>query len=352
MIGYIKELLAKLCATPTVSGYEGLGADGLIALLAPEFDEHRRTAAGNYLFFKRCGRKSAPLILVDTHIDEIGMMVTKVCEDGFLKFAPIGGIDTRILSGADVTVYGKERVRGVITARAPHLMSREEAVMNPDIDKLYIDTGKDREWLEENAGIGTAVGFEYPTTELLNGRIASHGLDNKACIAAALAAVKMLDGEKLACDIALMLSVREELGGAMGALTGGFELMPNVALVLDVNFAFMPENPGADTAMYRKTVELGEGTAISLSAVTDRKLTRELLRIADEEGISHQTIVEAGATGTNADRLALVKEGIPVAVVSVPLHNMHTYSEVVSADDIYETARLICAYVKRGAVHE
>ena len=351
MTEYIKELLSKLSDIPTVSGYEGLDAEKLISLVAPAFDEYKRTPVGNFVFFKHCGKNNAPLVLIDTHLDEIGMMVTKVCDNGFLKFAPIGGIDTRILSGADVTVYGKKRVRGVITARAPHLMSREEAGQNPDIEKLYIDTGRDRKWLEENAGVGSAVGFDYKTTELLNNRVASHGLDNKACVAAALTAVKMLEGEKTDSDIALMLSVREELGG-MGAMTGGYALMPDSALVLDVNFAFMPENPGADTAMYRRTDEFGEGVAISMSAVTDRRLTRRLIELAEEDGIAYQTIVEASSTGTNADRLALVNEGIPVAVLGVPLHNMHTYSEVVSADDIYETAKLICAYMKRGMSHE
>ena len=349
---YIKELIVKLCTTPSVSGFEKRALDNISDMLAPEFDEIRRTVLGNLILIKKCGKEKAPLLLIDTHLDEIGMMVTRVCEKGFLKFAAVGGIDTRILSGADVTVYGKEPVRGVITARAPHLMSADERSKNPDIEKLFIDTGVDSDKLAEIVDIGTPVCFEYKTTELLNNRLASHGLDNKACIAAGAAAVKMLEGEKVDCDIALMLSVREELGGAAGAVTGTFELMPDVAIVLDVNFGFIPENPGADVAAYRRTVELGEGAAISFSAVTDRALTRRLIEIAQDEEIAHQTIVEAGSTGTNADRLALVGEGIPTAVVSVPLHNMHTYSEVVSVDDIYECARLVFALAKRGVIGE
>lgn len=349
---YIKELIIKLCATPSVSGFEKRVLDNISDLLAPEFDEIRRTSLGSLIFIKKCGKANAPMLLVDTHLDEIGMMVTKVCDKGFLKFAPVGGIDTRILSGADVTVYGKEPVRGVITARAPHLMSAEERGKNPDIDKLYIDTGIDSERLKEIVDIGTPVCFEYKTIELLNNRLASHGLDNKACIAAAAAAVKMLDGQPLEYDVALMLSVREELGGAIGAVTGAFELMPDFAIVLDVNFGFIPENPGADVAAYRRTVELGEGAAISFSAVTDRMLTRRLIEIAEQEQIPYQTIVEAASTGTNADGIARVGEGIPAAVISVPLHNMHTYSEVVSIDDIYECARLVSALAKRGVTGE
>ncbi|MBQ4136959.1 MAG: hypothetical protein IJD67_02510, partial [Clostridia bacterium] len=212
---YIKQLIIKLCATPSVSGFEKRALDSISDMISSEFDEIRRTALGNLIFIKKCGKENAPLLLIDTHLDEIGMMVTKVCEKSFLKLAPVGGIDTRILSGADVTVYGKEPVRGVISARAPHLMSETERSKNPDIDKLYIDTGIDSERLKEIVDIGAPVCFEYKTSELLNNRLASHGLDNKACIAAGTVAVKMLEGENFGCDIALMLSVREELGGAI-----------------------------------------------------------------------------------------------------------------------------------------
>ncbi len=346
MIKYIKEVLKKLCEIPTISGYEGLFEEKLINEISHSFDEYKRTSSGNYIFFRRCNKENAPLIMIDAHIDQIGMMVTKVCENGFLKFSPIGGIDTRILSGADVTVYGKESVRGVICARAPHLMTREEANKNPEIDKLYIDTGRDSKWLEENAGIGSAVGFSYETRELLNDRLAGHGFDNKASLAAALTAAKLLEKENLEVDIAILLSVREEIGSSMGAQTGGYELMPDSAIVLDVNFAFVPEDPGTDTYTRRKTSELGGGPVVSMSAVCDRTLTRRLISIAEQENIPHQLIVEASGTGTNADRLALVKEGIPVASVGIPLHNMHTYSEIVSAYDIYETANLVSAYIK------
>lgn len=352
MTDFIKELLSRLCSIPTVSGFENM-KDDVVKLLSPMFDEHKRTLTGSNVFIKRCGREGAPLILIDTHFDEIGLMVTEICDRGFLKFTTVGGVDSRILCASDVTVYGKEIIRGVISARPPHLMSSDEMNKNPDVDKLYIDTGYSKEWLEENIPLGSPIGFTYKNTELLNNRIAARGLDNKACVAAGVLAVKLLAEEKSDVDVALMLSVREELGG-MGAMTGAYELMPDAALTLDVNFGFIPENPGADTAMYRCTAEVGEGTVISLSAVTDRKLTRELIRIAEAEGIAYQTIVEARSTGTNADKIALTGEGIPTAVLGVPLHNMHTYSEVVSVDDIISCARLVSAYIKNygGAKYE
>ncbi len=352
MTDLIKELLKKLTAIPTVSGFENLD-DSIVKLVLPYFDEYRQTITGNNVFIKRSGKDSAPLLLIDAHFDQIGLIATDICDGGFLKFDKVGGVDTRILCASDVTVYGKKAIRGVITARAPHLMSKEEQEKNPNIDKLYIDTGYGKKWLEENIPLGSPICFTYGCTELLNNKIAACGLDDKACVAAALCALKLLEDEKISADVALMLSVREELGG-MGAATGAFELMPDACLALDVNFGFIPENPGVDSEMYRRTAELGEGTVISLSAATSRKLTRKLIEIAENENIAYQTIVEAGSTGTNGDKIALVGEGIPTAVFGVPLQNMHTYSEVVSTDDILSCAKLICAYIKsyRGERYE
>ncbi len=342
---YIKNLISELCAPFTVTGFEKFGHESLIRTLSPLFDETECTNTQNLYFIRRASSDSARTLLIDAHCDEIGFMVSGICERGFLHFVPLGGIDTRILAGAEVEIYGKSRFKGIITSRAPHLMSAEERTKNPDVAHLFIDTGKSREWLFENAPIGTPVGFSIPVTELKNGRIAAKGLDNKACVAAAATAVKLLCGIPINVNIILMLSSREETG-SMGAVTGAFKLRPDMALVLDVNLAYTPTGGADEAALRRRTVELGSGAAISMSAVTDRRLTQTLIGIAEAKSIMHQLIVEADGTGTNADRMALVASGIPCAVVSVPLKNMHTYSETVCTEDIENTARLICEYIK------
>lgn len=347
MIEYIKRLTASLCAIPTVSGNEALFENELKELILPLFDECRKTAIGNLVFIKHGKDRGLAPLLIDTHIDQVGLMVTGVCDDGSLRIDALGGLDTRILSGACVTVYGKARINGVITARAPHLMSREEMGKNPKLEHLFIDTGYDSAWLEENAGVGSFVGFNCKTTELLCDRLASHGLDNKCSLVAAMTAVKLLGDKCPERDIALMLSLREELGAA-GAVTGGYKLMPASALVLDVNFAYLPDDDTKDSAILRHTAVLGDGPVISFSAATDKTLTRKLIGIAQDNDIPLQTIVEAGSTSTDADRLALVGTGIPVAVLGAAIHNMHTYSEVVSAIDLLSLARLVCAYIERG----
>lgn len=349
MTEFVKELIKKLGEIASISGFEDIDRDKIEALVTPYFDTLEITRTGSYLFRKNPAREGTPRILVDAHIDGIGLMVTQICDGGFLKFSTVGGIDTRILSGADVTVYGKERVRGVIGSLAPHLMSAEEAKKNPTVDKLYIDTGLDKEFLEENTPIGSPVGFTYPVVELLNNRMVSAGLDNKASVAIALTAMKILSDENSDAGVTLLLSGREELGGGVGAISAAFAEKPDCAVVLDVNFGFMPRDPGSDTLAYRKSAELGEGAVVSFSATTDRRMARRFLEIAEENKIPCQSIVEGSRTGTNADSIALSGGGFPAVLFGVPLQNMHTYSECVCADDIVGAAKILALYIKEKA---
>lgn len=349
MTEFVKELIKKLGEIASISGFEDIDRDKIEALVTPYFDTLEITRTGSYLFRKAPAREGAPRVLIDAHIDGIGLMVTKICDGGFLKFSTVGGIDTRILSGADVTVYGKERVRGVITSMAPHLLSREEAKKNPAVDKLFIDTGRDVEYLEENTPIGSPVGFSYPAAELLNNRVVSAGLDNKASVAIALATMKILADEGSGAGVTLLLSGREELGGGVGAMSAVFGDEPDYAIVLDVNFGFMPKDPGSDVGAYRKSAELGEGPVVSFSATTDRGMARRLLEIAEENKIPCQSVVEGSRTGTNADSLPLSGGGFPAVLFGVAIQNMHTYGETVCADDIVNAAKILALYMKEKA---
>ena len=122
----LKELIISLCGIPSISGRERMGEDELDALIGDVFDEHRSDAVGNQLFIKRCGKPNAPKILVDTHFDEIGMMVTGIKEGGFVSVTNLGGVDARVLPSGEVILYGKEPVYGVFAAKAPHLTPPSE----------------------------------------------------------------------------------------------------------------------------------------------------------------------------------------------------------------------------------
>lgn len=338
----LKELLFKLSETMSISGFEKYAADEICGLLSPFFDEYRMMPNGNQIYIKHSKKENAPKLLLDAHIDEIGMMVAEIKEGGFIRVSALGGIDTRILLAGEVIIYGSEPVYGIVCSTPPHLQKAGENTKLPQVNELIIDTGFTAEALaSKGVSLGTAVGFRPVNTELAGGFLSGKGFDNKCCVAAAAETMRLIGDEDTGWDIYLLCACREETGAA-GAKTGAFDIYPDACIVLDVNLAFVP---GTER---HKTVKAGDGPSVSLSAVTDRSLTRAITDCAKSNGLRCQTVVEAADTGTDANAIPFIREGIPTAVVSVPLKNMHTYSEVISVEDVADTAKLLAAFIKGG----
>ena len=330
----IKEMLSSLSSLMSVSGFERYDKDRLLSLLSPYFDAYREDAVGNFIFIKKANNEDAPLMLIDTHYDEIGMLVTDIKDNGFLSVTNVGGLDTRIMPAAEVTIYGKEMLFGVVDSTPPHLKDPKASKKLPKVSELLIDTGYTKETLSKIVSIGTPVSFYPRISELEGGYLVGKGLDNKACVAAAVSAIAPLNADSLRYNICLNLSTREKIG-LVGGKVGAYHIDPDYAIVLDVNLAAAPDAPK------HRTVKPGAGPSVSLSAVTDRALTHHIIDRAKRAEIPYQTVVETVSTGTNADVIALSRCGVPTAVVSVPLKGMHTYTEAVSLDDIEKTARLL-----------
>ena len=339
MMKDLKESILSLCSVMSVSGFEARAADLLRERIGRDFDETYTDAVGNHVFLKRCGCPNAPLVMVDAHFDEIGMMVTEICENGFLKLAPIGGISLSVLQAADVTVYGKETLRGVITSTPPHLRSGPADLLT-ELEELMVDTGYPAEELKEIAPPGTPVGFSPCYSELLGGCLAGKSFDDKACAAIAAYAIANTPREELAADVALTLSCYEETSRLGGVAPVAFGLRPDYAMVIDVNLATVPDVPKSET------VPLGEGVSLSVSAATDRKLTRMTRSLCEDGEIPHTMIAAPSSTGTNATTVNLVGEGIPVVDVGLPLRSMHTYNEVISMTDAESLRRLVEAFIR------
>jgi len=345
-----KQLLTELCKIPTVSGFEARCAEALDALALPYFDEVRHTPVGNHIYIKRCGKPGAKKVLLDAHFDEIGFIVSGVepakkdgGDDltGYLRFVPIGGVDRRLLSSAEVTIWGKKPIPGVITSTPPHLQKSGEGDRLPDYDKLFIETGYTVKELRELAPVGTPITFAPRVVELKNGRIASKALDDKACVAAIIEAAAMLEPGKFDCDIYAVFSAMEETGGA-GAVTATFGVQPDLAIALDVCFARGPDTPR------QKAAAMGEGPAISISLATDRALTQRIIKFAASKNLKLQKLIEARRTGTNGDAIHLTREGVPVAVISIPIRYMHSCTEVINPSDVRTTAQLVATFIREG----
>ncbi len=334
----LKKLIVDLSSLMSIGGFERYERQALLSLVGSNFDDAYLDKVGNQIFVKRCGRKNAPHILLDAHMDEIGMYVTEILDGGFLRVLNVGGIDTAILQASDVIIYGEsERLFGVIASIPPHLATGDGKTL-PKIDELLIDTCLTREELEQKIRIGTPVGFAPKYTELLGNKIIGKSFDDKACAACALYAVMNTLAEELAGDVYVMLSCCEEVTGMVAP--GAYGLNPDYAMSIDVNLGSAPGVPSDET------VDLGKGPSITLSAVTDRNLTKMTVELAKRAEIPHQLSVSASHTGTNAVAIQLAREGIPTVDVGLPLVSMHTYNEMISLDDTETLCELVKAFIK------
>ena len=334
----LKELIVSLSGIMSVSGNERKNREALQALIGGVFDEYRTDALGNHLFIKKCGRPNAPRILVDTHFDEIGMMVTDIKEGGFVTVTNIGGVDTRILPASEVIIYGKEPVYGVFAAKAPHLSTAADMEKLTPLSEMLIDTGYSKEELEELCPLGTPVGFKPIYADLLNERLAGKAFDDKACGACAVFGIDAVQRRDLAGDVYFLFSAYEETG-MTGARVAGFGIRPDYALVLDVTHASVPE------AKDRYLPEFGSGVAVAASPITNRKLTRMVTDLCKSGNVPFTVDACPGSTGTNANVLGISADGIPTALCSLPLKSMHTYAEVLSMEDARALSRVVSLFI-------
>ena len=342
-----KELLFALSKTMSIVGFEYYDREALTALFAPYFDEHEYDAIGNHIFIRRCGKENAPRVLVDTHYDEIGLMVKSITDEGFLHICNIGGVDVRILPAAELVVYGKEPIPGIVLTKPRELMSKEEKKRLVPMDELLVDIGMTKEEAEIAVPVGTPVGFEPVCTELKTGYLTGKGFDNKACAAAVFDAITSLDMSKLSCDIYFSMSGREEVGHRSIA-AAAYRIRPDLAIVLDVTFG---NAPGSERIC---SSDMRGGPVVSLTATLDTYLTDFIIETAHKHEIPVQTVVEAMSTSTHADDIYLAAGGIPTALISIPLWFMHTANEMVHPDDMKASADLVRAVIedKFGIVTE
>ncbi|HPE96045.1 MAG TPA: M20/M25/M40 family metallo-hydrolase, partial [Bacillota bacterium] len=283
-------------------------------------------------------KPNALKLMLDAHLDEVGFLVKDIVEGGFLKLTSCGGIDTGILSGSEVTVYGKETFTGVITSVPPHLRSGDSSE-KPKLSDLSVDTGYSVEKLRQIAPIGTPVSYKSPVMHLAGDRICGKSFDDRICMLAILGALDMIKGKDVFFDIYANFASGEETG-YIGARTGAYEIDPDYAIALDVGNAYIP---GA--AETRKQNVLGKGGVVSFSATLDRRIIALIVKAAEDTGIPYQTVAEPAHTGTDAHIFQLTRAGIPGGLISIPLFNMHTYNEVCSIVDVENTSKLLAAFI-------
>ena len=328
----LSSLILSLSGKYGVSGCEGSAAEAAKNELK-KYMKVRTDALGNVIGETDVGEVS---VLLDAHIDQIGMVVTEITDKGFIKVCSCGGMDARILAAHEVVILGREKVFGVVTSTPPHLKKDDNKAIK--VEDIAIDAGLSKEKAQKLISPGDRVVLKGAQNELLNGNISSPSLDDRCGVASIIRCLELLQGKKHRCKLTALFSVQEETGGS-GACTGSFSSPADISIAVDVSFA---QAPGIAK---EKCGTLNGGPMIGFSPVLDNELSNRLKQIAQEKGIGHQIEAMGSRTGTNADSIQNSGAGTRMCLISIPLRNMHTGIEMISTADIEATARLMAEFI-------
>ncbi len=332
----LRDLIFRLCTAPGTPGDEAAAAQTAAEELS-KYGEASIDKMGNVV--AKMGKPGAKIhIMLDAHMDQIGLIVTGIDENGFLRVDRCGGVDRRVLPGSPVTVYGAEVLTGIVCCTPPHLSDGSEEKVDP-IDKMAVDVGLTKEEAEKLIQPGDRILMHSEPKNLVGTRVSSAALDDRCGVASLIRCAQMLAGAKLNCELTILCSGREEVGG-QGARTGAYAVNPTRAIMVDVGFAEQPDVPPA------KCGKLGGGPMIGIAPPLDRSMSSRLIELAKKNGIPYKLDIMGNSTGTNADEVAMTRAGVPSALLSVPLRYMHTPVEVIDLEDVENTAFLMAEYIK------
>lgn len=332
--------LRRLCTAVGVSGDESQAAAVAKELLRTYTDDITTDALGSVI--GRIGN-SGPRIMLEAHLDQIGLIVTAVDEKtGFVRFDRCGGSDIRVMAAERVTIHGTKDIPAVIVSTPPHLLDKADENKALPFDKLTADTGLSPEEAVQCVHPGDRITVNPRFETLRNDRVCASFSDDRGGVLAVLRALDILKDKDHGCQIVAVFASQEETGGS-GAKTAAFGVQAEEAIAVDVSFAKAPDVSGV-------YADLGKGTMICFAPGLSKDMSNTLVSLAKENDIAYQVEVAGRSTGTDADDIAVSRCGVRTALLSLPQRNMHTAVEMIDMKDIEATAQLMAAYVmKRGA---
>lgn len=334
-----KEFLKEMIETPGVSGSEFPVAKVIVSTFDKVCDDVRIDVLGNVIGYKKGeGGGKRPSIMLAGHMDEIGLMVTKIDDEGFLKFTQVGGVDQRTLVAQEVIVHGREDVTGIIGLKPPHLMPPEDRKKAVPMQDLQIDLGLPFERVKKLINVGDVVTVNRSMAELGGDVVTGKALDDRAAVAVIYECLQELKKIKHHADVYAIATTQEEVG-LRGAMVSTYNIQPDIGIALDVCHAAMPGVSEQDTA------PMGKGPNLAFGANVHGNVFEKLTAIADEYNISFTRSPVPAATGTDLWAMQVVRAGIPTALISIPSRYMHTSVETVSMTDIKLSARLLAYFI-------
>jgi putative aminopeptidase FrvX len=285
-----------------------------------------------------------PRLLLSGHIDEIGVIITYIDDDGFLYFAGVGGWDPQVFIGQRIRLLGHNGdVIGVIGKKAIHLMKPEERTKASTIEDMWIDIGvKNRAAALEQVRVGTTGVIDADLHEFPNGRIVSRSIDNRIGAYTVLEALRLLAADRPAATVAASAPVQEEINHA-GGYTTAFQFAPQAAIIVDVTHA--TDFPNSDKKL-RGEAKLGGGPALARGSVNSPVVVDMLVEAAAREKIPYTMKAHPDRSATDADVMHYSRMGVACAVVSIPNRYMHSPNEMIQMDDVQHAARLIAAFAR------
>ncbi len=341
----IPPVLGELLAAAGPSGYEAAPAAAWRRAAAAFGAEVEHDTLGSSTA-RVAGRSSDRRLAVVGHIDEIGLIVTHVDDEGFLWFRTVGGWDAQILLGQRVRIATRDGATiGVIGKKAVHLLRDDERNKTPEVRDLHIDIGAaDGDDARTRVRIGDVAVIDVEPVSLTPGRISSRALDNRLGSYIALEAARLVsEAGGAEWEVVAVAAAQEEITFG-GSRTIANSLAPSLAIVVDVTHA--TDTPGADVKASGAHA-LGSGAVIARGSIIHPRVSELLQEAAEAESIPFTIEASGRNTGTDADAIHLSREGVPTALVSIPLRYMHSPVEVVQLDDVDACARLIAAFALR-----
>lgn len=337
----ILPFLKSLISVSGLSGYETPVADLIAEKWRPLVDEISISRVGSLHGLKRGSSPSPrPALMIATHMDAIGMRVSKIV-DGFLHITNVGGIDVRVLPGAEVTVHAsgsKEELPAVVVMPPARFLPESAGKGFPGIEHLLVDTGLLPRDVERKVRIGDLVSFANEPFELAGGILSGHTLDNRASVAALTVCLEELQNKPHPWDVWAVATVQEEIT-YLGAYSSAFEIRPQIAVVIDGAFA---QGPGANGW---QTFAMGKGVGLGIGANMHPFLHSRLKELAERLEIPWFLDIMPADSGTDAFAVQITSEGIPTALMEFPIRYMHTPVEAVALKDIQRAGRLLAEFV-------
>lgn len=339
------ELLKTLTETPGPSGFERDIAAIIQEIWEPLVNEIHHDPTGSLVAIKhgRGGDSGGvrPRILLAAHMDELGLMVTKIVDfkgNGFLKVINLGGVDVRQLLNQRVMVHGQRNLPGLLAAAPDSLLPEDKQNKPADYEVLVVDTGLPYSELTELVQIGDAISFSQPLRKLQGNQVSGKALDNRCSVAAVTLCLELLQQRPHLWDVIAVATCQEETR-LLGAANTAFRYRPDIAIAIDVTFG---QGPGTADP---NTFKLGEGAVISYTPDSHPAVPQGLQQAADKIEMKVQSEYASAGGGTDAYALQIAQGGIPTGIVGIPLRYMHTMVESINTKDVERTGRLLAEYI-------